>query len=574
MAHASGSTIVARPLDAILVGYEDRDNLGIRYLISSLRAAGHSSDIWRYDSDPTGLIKRVLRERPAVVGFSLIFQYMAPDFCRVIAALRQAGVDSHVTMGGHYPSFEPEEVLSRIDGLDSIVRFEGEHTLAELVKKVKAGEDWTGLSGLAYRGEQGVVCNSLRPPVHDLDTLPRPDRTSYNYESEALPTAAVLGSRGCPWACTFCSIRPFYEAQGGSLRRLRSPEEVVAEIAEIYEQRSVRLYLFQDDDFLAGGRKAKAWACSIADLLVETGLAGKVAFKISCRSDEVDRECLARLQRGGLTHVYMGVEAGDEEDLGVMNKRLNPETHLRAGEVMRSLDMSFDFGFMLLQPYSTFQTIRNNIRFLERFVGDGYAVASFCRMLPYAGTPIKMRLESEGRMLGTPFEPDYRFLDPKIDIFYNWILATFHERNFTSGGLCHVLRAMLFEAYVNLNDGESTSAQRDHVRYLAAVCNRTALYALDSALDHIENTPLHELNGHDRYLANLTEHERLQEAALSQEAAELYAATRTPRDVATGASSLAGGFDKTWTQAAAEVEDQVDSARRVGSASEPTVAPQ
>jgi anaerobic magnesium-protoporphyrin IX monomethyl ester cyclase len=335
----------------LLVGYEDRDNLGIRYLLSSLRAVGYSGDIVRYNSDPAKLIVRARAENPLVIGFSLIFQYMAPDFGRVISALREAGIDSHITIGGHYASFDPEEIMLKIRGLDSVTRYEGEKTLIELVERLTNMGEWREITGIAYRDGENVHLNPLRPPVTDLDTLPRPDRTSFNYESEVLPTAAILGSRGCPWDCTFCSIRPFYEAQGGTLRRFREPREVVDEMLELYHERGIYLYLFQDDDFLAGSRRAQRWACEIADGIIEAGLAGKLAFKISCRSDEIDRDCLAHLQRGGLTHVYMGVEAGDEDDLLAMNKRLKPITHIKAGEVMRSLDMSFDFGFMLLQPY-------------------------------------------------------------------------------------------------------------------------------------------------------------------------------------------------------------------------------
>jgi radical SAM superfamily enzyme YgiQ (UPF0313 family) len=540
-------SLPAERTDVLLVGYEDRDNLGIRYLLSSLRRAGHSGDIVRYRSDPRDLIDRVRSDCPIVIGFSLIFQYMAPDFEGVIRALRAAGIKTHITMGGHYPSFDPEEILRRIDGLDTVVRYEGEETLTELVERLKTGRPWQDILSIAYRNGDGVVTNALRPPVSDLDTLPRPERASFNYEAEPLPTAAILGSRGCPWVCTFCSIRPFYEAQGGALRRFRKPAEVVAEMLDLYNQRGIYLYLFQDDDFLAGGRHARQWACEIADQIIDVNLAGKIAFKISCRSDEIDRDCLKHLQRGGLTHVYMGVEAGDESDLLEMNKRLKPVTHLEAGKVLRSLDMSFDFGFMMLQPYSTFQTIRNNIQFLEEFVGDGYAVASFCRMLPYAGTPIKTRLEKEGRLLGTPFEPDYKFLDPKIDLFYDWILTTFHERNFTSGGLCHILRAMLFEAYANLEEKTVTPEQRDYLHYLASVCNRTALYTLRSAVDHIEQTDLIELEKDPFYLRSLTAHEHREEAELTREVTQLYASFGSRKPLADRIQELPGGFDKTWT---------------------------
>ena len=533
----------------LLVGYEDRDNLGIRYLLSSLQAAGYSGDIVRYSSDPSALIARAREEGPLLIGFSLIFQYMAPDFGRVITELRAAGIDAHITIGGHYASFDPEEILLRIKGLDSVTRFEGEMTLVELVERLTSMRDWREISGIAYREGKSVHLSPLRPPVADLDMLPRPDRASFNYESEILPTAAILGSRGCPWDCTFCSIRPFYEAQGGTLRRFRKPREVVDEMLALYHERGIYLYLFQDDDFLAGSRRAQKWACEIADGIIEAGLAGKLAFKISCRSDEIDRDCLAHLQRGGLTHVYMGVEAGDEDDLLAMNKRLKPITHIKAGEVMRSLDMSFDFGFMLLQPYSTFKSIRNNIQFLEDFVGDGYAVASFCRMLPYVGTPIKARLEEEDRLLGSAFEPDYKFLDPGIDHFYDWMLTAFHQRNFTSNGLCHILRAMLFEAYVNLDEKTVTMEQREHLHYLTAVCNRIAIYTLRAALDHIEDIPLAELRKNTSYLESLTANEREQEAELTREVTQLYDSFKSRNPLAERYSPLPGGFDKSWTHA-------------------------
>ena len=146
---------------------------------------------------------------------------------------------------------------------------------------------------------------------------------------------------------------------------------------------------------------------------------------------------------------------------------------------------------MLLDPYSTFGMVRNNIDFLEEFVGDGWAVASFCRMLPYAGMPIKTKLESEGRLLGTAFEPDYRFPDPKLDVFYDWMLETFHRRNYTSQGLCHLLKSLLFEARLRLPGAQQfTDLDRTYVKHLNAISNGLALYTLRAAVDHIERTPL------------------------------------------------------------------------------------
>jgi len=95
----------------LLVGYEDQDNLGIRYLSSRLLRDGHHTRIVAFGADPGVLLSIIRQERPDVVGFSLIFQYMVPEFAWVIRALREAGVTSHFTIGGHYASFEPAALL-------------------------------------------------------------------------------------------------------------------------------------------------------------------------------------------------------------------------------------------------------------------------------------------------------------------------------------------------------------------------------------------------------------------------------------------------------------------------------
>ena len=130
-----------RPQKALLVGFQDQDNLGLRYLMSAVNSSGHQAFIMTYGSDPDKIMERIERLKPNLVGFSLIFQYMAPDFGRVIGALREKGVTAHFTMGGHYASFEPGEILKHTPGLDSVVRFDGEVTLVKLLNSLGTDED-------------------------------------------------------------------------------------------------------------------------------------------------------------------------------------------------------------------------------------------------------------------------------------------------------------------------------------------------------------------------------------------------------------------------------------------------
>jgi hypothetical protein len=86
--------------------------------------------------------------------------------------------------------------------------------------------------------------------------------------------------------------------------------------------------------------------------------------------------------------------------------------------LLKDIGLMFEYGFMLLDPSSTFETIRENINFLRTILDDGCLPVTFCRMLPYDGTPIKDELVRTGRIRGDICNPDYDFLDPKIGEFY------------------------------------------------------------------------------------------------------------------------------------------------------------
>ena len=475
-----------RPARVLLVGYEDQDNLGLRYLASRLHEAGHVTRLVAFSEGPEAVVAAAGAFRPDLVGLSLIFQFLAPAFGETVAALRAAGVRAHLTFGGHYASFEPAAVLRGI-GPDSIVRFEGEDTVVALAERLIAGAEWRAVSGLAFLDDDGSLVETAPAPGRtDLDSLPWPDRDDIDYASKRLPTASMLGSRGCPWRCSFCSIITFYDQNGTKGRRRRDPVRVVDEVEHLHRDRGVEVILFQDDDFLAGGPAARRWAREVAGEMIRRGLHRGLRWKISCRSDEVLAPVLAPLVEAGLTHVYLGVEAGDADDLRHLDKQLEPDVHLRAGDVLRRLDLSFDFGFMLLNPWSTFRSVRKNLAFLRDFVGDGASAAGFCRMLPYAGTPAAARVASEGRLIEDGFDVDYRFLHPRLDVFYDWTLHALGTRNTSAGGTWNLLRFLLYEAHLDLPGHPLGPGLLDAARELVAGSNELLVTVTEQALDLIE----------------------------------------------------------------------------------------
>ena len=403
----------------MLVGFQNQGNLGLGYLAAVLRRSGYAVQVVDIEQEPHEIVRIAREINPVLIGFSLIFQFFIDRYAALLYLLRTNGIDCHFTMGGHFPSLSYEQTLELVSELDSVVRFEGEATLRELVDAVAAGKDWREIHGLAYRDdERGVVATRPRALLEDLDQLPYPDR---EYEPEAVlgrSILPILASRGCARTCSFCSIHTFYRAAPGRIVRTRKPAEVVREMVSLHEERGTTIFLFQDDDFPLLGQVWRRWANEFVDELERSGLSRKVIWKMNCRADAVDRDLFIRMRDAGLYLVYMGLESGSEQGLETLHKQITVEQNLKAVETLKSIGLMFEYGFMLLDPSSTFESIRENIGFLRTILADGCLPVTFCRMLPYDGTPIKDELVRTGRLRGDICNPDYDFLDPRIGEFY------------------------------------------------------------------------------------------------------------------------------------------------------------
>ena len=428
---SSRARVTDRPI--LLVGFLDQGNLGLGYLAATLESFGYRVVTVDVERDPGEIVRIAEAENPLLIGFSLIFQFYIRRYGEVVRRLRAAGVTCHVTMGGHFPTLGPSPTFAEVPELDSIARFEGELTLLELADALSTGADWRAVGGIARRENGKLVETEPRHLLRALDDLPWPRR---DFEPETVlgrRAMPLLASRGCARTCSFCSIHTFYRTAPGKVVRTRDPAEVVAEMKWLNEERGITIFLFQDDDFPLFGRVWQRWTRSLIAELWKAGLPGKAIWKINCRADAVDPELMAEMKDAGLYLVYMGLESGDGQGLDTLDKGISVEQNLAAVDTLKSLGLVFEFGFMMLDPSSTFEGIRNNIRFLDAIAGDGSVAAVFCRMLPYDGTPIKDRLAAEGRLKGDVCDPDYDFLDPRLDGFWRELSDLMHVSGWIHG---------------------------------------------------------------------------------------------------------------------------------------------
>jgi radical SAM superfamily enzyme YgiQ (UPF0313 family) len=413
----------------VFIAYEERENLGVRYMVSVLSGAGYQVEVIDFRKSRPVILQVLQKQQPLLVGFSVVFEDHIYDFRDLAKYLRDQGIGHHFCAGGQFASLRPEVLFEIIPWLDSIVRFEGEHTILDLVNAIHSDTDWKEVTGISYMQNGTAIHNPLRPLEKDLDQFPFPQRPEASEYLLGKKYATLIAGRGCIYNCIFCNCREFYRLPPGPIKRIRDPARVAEEIEILQHEKDCSVFLFQDDDFPVSIGGKSSWIEQFCKNLADKHLSGKILWKINCRTDEVEAEVFEFMKHHGLFRVFLGFEEGTDSGLEWMNKKLTVSDHIRAVDILKDLGIGIEFGFMLFHPRTTYDSLRKNLRFLENISADGYMPVTFNKMLPYFETRIEKELKRTGRLKGNPGSLDYD-LEPRslndlqafvFDSFQHWL---------------------------------------------------------------------------------------------------------------------------------------------------------
>jgi radical SAM superfamily enzyme YgiQ (UPF0313 family) len=232
------------------------------------------------------------------------------------------------------------------------------------------------IDGLCYRAADGSIqTNPSRGNPSNLDALPFPKRIAFHSYFDK-PIASILTSRGCWRDCAFCSINAWYERSGGHKFRIRSVDNIVAEMKQLYAEHGVRVFNFQDDNFfLPNPQKAVARFRELRRRLDEEGVRG-IACAVKCRPDSVTEEAIAELDHLGLFRVFLGVGkrlAGRSEP---SHRKNTVAQILNALDILNRYDVHIAYNLLMFEPDTTMEDLRLNLRFMERHIENP---CNFCR---------------------------------------------------------------------------------------------------------------------------------------------------------------------------------------------------
>lgn len=297
------------------------------------------------------------------------------------------GLGKRVVYGGPHVTFLPDEALPHGD---FVVRGEGEETLTELVNVLQGQNSLDGISGLSYWEDGRTKHNPDRPLLQNLNTLPIPDFSlikGWNSRQSVVPVAT---SRGCPYACKFCSVVTMF----GRGYRFRSNDLIMEEVRVNAGQAS-HLF-FCDDNFAANPTRAKDLLRRMKEDNFRTDWSTQVRAESA-----FDTEFLELLRETNCWGVYIGFESASDQVLKAYRKRQDQDAMRRAITAFHRHGIHIHGMFMVGADEDTPETIRETIRFSIKNRVDS---AQFMMLTPLPGTETFEVLERENRLLTRKWE--------------------------------------------------------------------------------------------------------------------------------------------------------------------------
>ncbi len=427
----------------VLVGAEVEENLSIRYLAAAVEGAGFDVSIIPFNraDDSRRVLSDVCAVNSRVVGVSVPFQLRARELLELTSDLRTAGYVGHISLGGHFATFEYANIMRDFPAVDSIVRHEGEAAFRDICETVRDGLAVERVAGVVSRVNGGVSVGEKRR-VGSLDELAFPSRPVRPDQVLGVPCAPILGSRGCHAHCTFCCIHAYTQNARGPRYRRRSPEDIVREMSLEHSERGVRLFVFHDDNFLVPSLNANLMRYShMSRLLRRSGL-DDIGLVVKCRPDDLHPELIELLQSMGVIRAYVGVETNSSEGIVSLNRGISPDGNRRAIEELRDAGLFHSFNVLIFDPEATLSGVEQNVDFMEEFADIPF---NFCRAEVYAGTPLKEILERDNRLIGTYLAWGYEMRDPRVELLFRIVSTAFAPRNFKPDGVANLNMGIRFD---------------------------------------------------------------------------------------------------------------------------------
>ncbi|WP_165504970.1 B12-binding domain-containing radical SAM protein [Rhizobium leguminosarum] len=343
--------------DTINAGYP----LGLAYIHAYAVAAGHAGE--SHDLTNTGfdecrsfILDRIAVTKPDLVGFQVLSSNRVSTF-DMVETLKELHPGLPVVLGGIHASVRHFEILAR-GGDFGIIVGEAEAAFSQLLDNIRLGRSlYSDVKGIAYN-DHGKTVHVAAGPAVDLDTLPFPAHDQFLTGDSTY--ASLITSRGCPFACSFCSVarRPM---------RMRSVAGVVDEmemlVARFPQIKAIRIW---DDQFFFDNDRVIA----ICDEIVRRGI--KMSFICLGRLKPCSREMVLAMERAGFVHVLFGLETGSRAVALKANKKIKLDWALETAALFADSRINISMFLIVGLEGETADTVAETAEFVQKIQAVKY----------------------------------------------------------------------------------------------------------------------------------------------------------------------------------------------------------
>lgn len=321
----------------VFVNY-GRENLGIEYLSSFLKTAGHQTSLAndsglfsvqdnalyapfleKIFSQKKELIEKVKKINPDLVCFSVYtnnYQYM----CEIAKEIKKT-INAKIVFGGAHPTLVPEVVISN-DFVDIVVVGEGEHTLLDIVNSLQSGSLNYRIKNAWIKKNGSVVKNELNPPA-DLDSLPWPDKDLFKDTINYRESYLIVTSRGCPNNCVYCGEEFKNRLYNYKFFRKRSVNSVMGELLQMKRKYNFKEVMFFDAIFFTH----REW---LKELMERYRKEINVPFRCFGEVHFFNEEIAKCLKRGGCYCIEFGLQTINVDIRGNILNRFDTNEQIKS----------------------------------------------------------------------------------------------------------------------------------------------------------------------------------------------------------------------------------------------------
>ncbi|MHA1819000.1 MAG: B12-binding domain-containing radical SAM protein [Promethearchaeota archaeon] len=399
---------------------------------------------------PWKKLQEVLKkENPDIVGITA-FTIQA-QFVDKIARIAKEITPATITIfGGIHASALPEESLIEMPNVDMVVIGEGEITLLEIMAKIdqfgpkeilKDPAKLEDVKGIAYKiwdvkkpmkettnenkhnepkseaikiehskseeNNYRIYRTRERPFIRYIDGLPYPAREKLEYKKYhpffvnywRLPTTGILGSRGCPYNCAYCSKAVYHR-----VFRPRDPARVIEEMQYCEEKFGIKDFRFFDDAVTTSPK----WIVEFSKLLIKKDL--HYTWNGMSRVDTVNPAILKLMRQAGCYHIKFGVETASAKIKREIHKTFSNDVARRAIKYTKDAGIEAQACLMINFPNESVKSMYNTIRFAIE-LNPHFVIFSILKPLP--GSEIFNKAEEENKIIHKKWEY-YGHEDPPI----------------------------------------------------------------------------------------------------------------------------------------------------------------